>query len=388
MKTHKIVILTGIILVCATIFVLSNSINAEEATPSAATSGIEDKIHEYQKKLNELGNQKKSLGAQIQFMDTQISLTGLKIQNTEDRVKKIQEEIVVLGSRIEGLDESLGKVSKLLIETVVAGYKEKPETFFDILLDSDNIGEMMNKFKYVKVAEENNQKMLVHIQEAKLNFEEQKALREKKKVELDELQKQLEVQKNELKVNKDEKEVLLKETQNDEKKYQQLLSQAMAEYSAVQKALVSGAKVGPVKKGEPIALVGNSGSPYCSTGAHLHFEVRQNGTWVNAENFLTSHGVTNHQDGQNTLGSGSWDWPLQDPIAVEQRYGKTPWSWRYKYSGGIHTGVDMWSRSSDVIRAPADGTLYSSSEKCGPATINIKYIDHGSGVVSFYLHVQ
>ncbi len=41
MKTHKIVILTGIILVCATIFVLSNSINAEEATPSAATSGIE-----------------------------------------------------------------------------------------------------------------------------------------------------------------------------------------------------------------------------------------------------------------------------------------------------------------------------------------------------------
>ena len=321
-------------------------------------------------------------------MDTQIYLTGLKIQNTEERVKKIQQEIGVLTGRIDGLDDSLSKVSKLLIETVVAGYKEKPLSFFDILLNSGNIGELMNKFKYVKVAEENNQKMLIHIQEAKLNFEEQKTLREKKKIELDELEKQLQVQKISLDVQKDEKEILLTETQSDEKKYQQLLSQALAEYSAIQKAIVSGAKVGPVKKGDPIALVGNSGAPYCSTGAHLHFEVRNNNAWVNAENYLKPHGVSNHQDGNGTIGSGSWDWPIQDPIILEQRYGKTPWSWRYRYSGGIHTGIDMWSQTSDVIRAPADGILYSSAEKCGSATINIKYIDHGDGLMSFYLHVQ
>lgn len=381
----------GSILIFLFLFLAAMSLivglHAEDAKSDAAAN-IEDKIHEYQKKLNELGDQKKSLSAQIQYMDTQMYLTGLKIQNTEARVKKIQEEIGVLNARIEGLDESLGKVSKILIETVVAGYKEKPYTFFDMLLDSENIGDLMNKFKYVKVAEENNQKMLMHIQEAKLNFEEQKSLREKKKIELNELQEQLEIQKVDLKVQKDEKEILLTETQSDEKKYQQLLSQAMAEYSAVQKALVSGSKVGPVKKGDPIALVGNSGAPYCSTGAHLHFEVRQNNAWVNAENYLSPHGITNHQDGNGSLGGGSWDWPLQDPIILEQRYGKTPWSWRYKYSGGIHTGIDMWSKTSDVIRAPADGILYSSAEKCGSATINIKYIDHGGGTLSFYLHVQ
>ena len=172
------------------------------------------------------------------------------------------------------------------------------------------------------------------------------------------------------------------------KKYQQLLSQALAEYSAIQKAIVSGIKVGPVKKGDPIALVGNSGAPYGSTGAHLHFEVRKNNSWVNAESYLSPHPLTNHQDGTGTIGNGSWDWPLSDPIVLEQRYGHTPWSWRYNYSGGIHTGIDMWSQTSEVIRAPADGTLYSSAEKCGSATINIKYIEHGDGVVSFYLHVQ
>jgi hypothetical protein len=48
----------------------------------------------------------------------------------------------------------------------------------------------------------------------------------------------------------------------------------------------------------------------------------------------------------------------------------------------------MVSDSSQIIRAPADGTLYSSAQSCGGATINIKYIDHGNDLISFYLHVQ
>ncbi len=360
---------------------------AEDIATDQKKSDMENKIQEYQKKLSELGDQKRSLSSQIQYMDTQTNLTELKIQNTEAKVKSLQNEITLLTSRIDGLDESLDQVSKLLIETVVAGYKEKPMTFFDLLLDSNNAGDLIKKVKYYQIAQDNNQKILVHVQEAKLNFEEQKSLREKKKVELDALEKQLIQQKEELTVQKSEKQALLADTQSDEKKYQQLLQQALAEFSAVQKALVSGSKVGPVKKGEPIALVGNSGAPYCSTGAHLHFEVRINNSWVNAENYLATKNVQNNQDGA-PIGSGSWDWPLADPIVVEQRYGKTPWSWRYGYSGGIHTGIDMWSHSGEIIRAPADGVLYSSSEPCGAATINIKYIDHGNNLMSFYLHVQ
>lgn len=364
---------------------------AEDPSPTptdSAKSNVENKIQEYQKKISELGDQKRSLSAQIQYMEAQTNIAELKIQSTETKIKTMQNEIGLLSSRIDGLDNSLDKVSKLLIESVVAGYKEKPMTFMDLLLDSKNAGDLIKKVKYYQIAQNNNQNILVHVQEAKLNFEEQKSLREKKKIELDALEKQLIAQKEELKVQTDEKESLLADTQSDEKKYQQLLQQAMAEFSAVQRAVASGSKVGPVKKGDPIALVGNSGAPYCSNGPHLHFEVRINNSWVNAENYLSSKSIVNHQDGNGTLGNGSWDWPLAEPIVVEQRYGKTPWSWRYNYSGGVHTGIDMWSQSSDIIRAPADGTLYSSTEPCGPATINIKYIDHGNGPVSFYLHVQ
>ncbi len=369
-------------------FVFIQYIHAQEASTDAKKSDVENKIQEYQKKLSELGDQKRSLSAQIQYMDTQTNLTELKIKSTETKIKNLQNEIGLLTTRIDGLDESLNQVSKLLIESVVAGYKEKPMTIFDLILDSKNATDLIKKVKYYQIAQTNNQNILIHVQEAKLNFEEQKTLREKKKVELDELEKQLIAQQEELKVQIAEKEALLVDTQSDEKKYQQLLQQAMAEFTAIQRAVASGAKVGAVKKGDPIALVGNSGAPYCSNGPHLHFEVRVGNSWVNAENYLASKGVENHQDGATTLGNGSWDWPLADPIVVEQRYGKTPWSWRYNYSGGIHTGIDMWSRSGDIIRAPADGTLFTSSEACGPATINIKYIEHPDGPVSFYLHVQ
>lgn len=348
-----------------------------------------EKINCLEQKTRELKQKENSLNSQIQFMDTQINLTSLKIQETEQKIKDTQKEIDILSSRIEGLDISLDYLSRLLINKVVEGYKQREASILDIFLSTENVNILVDRLKYLKITQQNNQKLLVQVQLTKTNFEEQKNLREQKKIELDLLGKQLVVQKNDLNYQKTQKQLLLKDTQNDEVRYQQLLRQALAEFNAIQAAIATGSKVGTVKKGDPIGLVGNSGAPYCSTGPHLHFEVRNNNSWVNPESYLAGKTVQNRQDGGNTsMGSGSWDWPLQDPIIMEQKYGKTPYSWRYSYSGGIHTGIDMWSDSSDVIRAPAEGTLYTSAQNCSGAVINIKYIDHGNGVLTFYLHVQ
>ncbi len=348
------------------------------------------RINCLEEKTKQLGRTADTLNSQINYMDTQINLTTTRIEDTESQIETTQKEIGILGSRIEGLDTSLDYLSKLLIKRVVEGYKQHTASIVDLILDAGNANELVDELKYLKTTQQNNQKLLVQVQLTKSNFEEQKKLREQKKIELDDLEKKLTAQKNELNYQKSQKQILLRDTQNDEVKYQSLLRQALAEFTAVQQAIATGSKVGPVKKGDPIALIGNSGAPYCSTGAHLHFEVRVNGSWVNPEGYLSSKSIVDDQNGGGTTtrGNGSWDWPIQDPILVEQWFGTTPWSWRYSYSGGIHTGIDMYTKSSEVIRAPADGVLYSSSQNCSGATINIKYIDHGNGVLSFYLHVQ
>ncbi len=348
-----------------------------------------NQIRDYEKKITQLQDQKKTLSTQIGLMDAKISLTTTKIKTTEYTIEKTASEIDSLGDKITGLNSSLDYLTRVLLEKIVESYKNKDVTALDIVLDSQSAGVLGNKIKYLDVAQNSDRRLAFRLQQTKQNFEEQKNLREEKKKQLEQLEIDLNSQKKVLGVQKTEKQSILSQTGNDQKKYEQLLAQALAEFQAIERAVGTGSLVGPVKKGDPIALVGNTGYPSCSTGAHLHFEVRQGGSWTSPLNFLSSHSLHNDQEGNDSSpGGGSWDWPLTDPIVITQNYGQTPWSYRYSYSGGIHTGIDMISKSSDVIRAPADGTLYSTSQSCGSSTIKIKYVDHGGGIISYYLHVQ
>ena len=190
---------------------------------------LENKEKEYKQKLVDLGNQKKTLSSQIQGMDTQISLTELNIERSEQKIIDTQNEIEKLGSRIENLDTSLNSLSKVLLQRIVDGYKTQQISIFEVLLDANTIADLTNKIKYQRTTQNNNQKLLVKVQEAKTNYEEQKKLREQKKIELDELVASLESQKEALKVQQSQKQQLLAETNNDESTYQSLLAQAEAQ---------------------------------------------------------------------------------------------------------------------------------------------------------------
>lgn len=331
----------------------------------------QDKIKEYEEKLGNAREQKNSLSSQIALISTKVELARVRLAKTHADVEETRAEIEELGTKIERLNAALDRLSGVLLEKIVEGYKNREVSFLDIFF-SPKATTLENQLKYIRVAQENDRLLALKTQQIKVNFSEQKDLREAKVTELEELEKQLEVQKTELNTQISQKEALLTQTKNDESKYQQLLSQALAEYNAINQAIVNGQKVGRVKKGDAIALIGNTGFPNCSTGKHLHFEVRKGGTWVDPGNYIGK----------------DWKMPISEPITITQGFGVTEYSWRYRYSGGIHTGWDMVSGGSDVIRAVADGDLYSSSQNCSGSIIKIRYIDHGDDLLSFYLHVQ
>lgn len=349
---------------------------AASSSFAAVCEGQDDcknKIKEYEEKLNSARTQTNNLSSQLKFMDTKIELAQFNIKKTEGDIDEAQIEIDKLSNKIDELNTSLDHVSRVLLEKIVDGYKRREMSMLELFFAPDNTS-FTNRLQYIQKAEENDQMLALRTQQIKNNFVEQKSLREVKKEELEELENQLKQQKANLDSEKAQKTELLQQTKNDEKKFQQLLAQALSEFQAINAAVESGQKVGPVQKGDPIALVGNTGYPNCSTGKHLHFEVRKDGQWVNPHDYA---------------GEGkSWRMPLNDPIIITQEFGHTPYSWRYNYSGGIHTGLDMVSENSDVIYAPADGTLYTSSQNCSGSIIKIKYIDTGGGLQAFFLHVQ
>lgn len=332
-----------------------------------------DKINEYEEKLNDAREQKGTLSTEINVINSQIDLSRARLSQTETSIEETEKEIESLGGKIEELDSSLDRLTAVLLQKIVEGYKRRHVNLFDILL-SPETATLENQIKYIEIAQENDRAVALKTQQIKSNYAQQKDLRETKVQELHQLEQQLKNQQVQLDQQVSQKEVLLEQTKNDETKYQQLLSQALSEFQAIEQAIATGKEIGQVKKGDAIALVGNTGWPYCSTGAHLHFEVRKGGAWVDPGGYVG--------DGKD------WQHPLSSPVVLTQGYGVTPYSWRYKYSGGIHTGWDMVSKSSEVIRAVADGTLYSSTQNCSGAIIKIRYIDHGDDLVSYYLHVQ
>lgn len=326
-------------------------------------------IVELEKKVISLHSQAKTLTDQIATFDSQIRLAQLKITQTEEQINSVT-------TRIIQLEDKLRERSALLEKQIVQTYKKGMSDPLQIIFGSENVSALLSQIKYLQIVQANNRKFLYDTQLVQTNYAQQKTL-------IIESRKKLQSQKDLLNSYKIERDNLLVQTKNNEIVYQKQLEQARLELEVIQKALANAVREGPVKAGDVIGLMGNSGYPYCSTGSHLHFEVRKNDTWVNAESYLKN--ITDKW-GMN-IGSGNWNWPMQGSIEITQRYGNTSYSYVYKYSGGIHTGIDMVSTDKSV-RAVADGTIYSSSEKCGTATIKLKYIDHGDGLKTLYLHLQ
>lgn len=352
-------------------------------------SEVQNRITELQNKISQLKNEENSLSKQINLYDSQISLTEIRIDSIQNAISKLSTEIDELNNEIDRLEILKTKRLELVLHRIPETYKRSQVSQFGIILFSQNVSDFFSRVKYLTRVQEEDADLYKQLQNTQDTYGERKDLREKKKTQQEALIAQLEQQSVQLARQKKEKQILLDQTKNSESVYQKLLGQALAEKQALERALIDAVSLGPIKQGEPIALVGNTGYPGCSTGAHLHFEIRKNNAWTDPAEYLSSKAVNDDQNGGSaTIGRGGWPWPIEDTIRITQYFGSTPYSWRYAYSGGIHTGFDMISTSSNVIRAPKDGTLYSSSQSCSGSVIKIKYIDHGDGVVSFYLHVQ
>ena len=179
--------------------------------------------------IKPLGSIISSLSEQIQYLKSQQYLANAQIQQTELKITSTEKEIEVLGSRIDGLDQSLDFISRLLIDKIVQSYKQRETSLFTLLFNSNYTSELLSKIKYVKTLRDNNQKLLIQVQEAKSNFEEQRKLREEKTIELNTLQNKLEEQKIDLKNQENTETRIRNEVQNSKIAYDNKVVQAKKE---------------------------------------------------------------------------------------------------------------------------------------------------------------
>lgn len=340
-------------------------------------------------KLNELQGQRKTLSSQIAVMDNQISLTQARIDSTKQQISALTLDIDTANKKITNLQNSLDDLVKVLLNRVVITYEVGQIQPFQILLTSNNANNFFSRLNYLKIAQAHDKQLIYLTQQAKNDYQNQKNIYEDKKKKIEALKIQLESYTNQLEVSRKEKQVLLATTQNDENIYQQKLQAALAEQNAIQQIGIGGGNavfVGKVNEG---SIVGHiiDGPSACSSGRHLHFEVHKDSNTQDPSQYLSNKGVTfdNSPDGSFSFG-GSWNWPINDPIYIEQGYGMTYWARLGWYRGGPHTGIDIDSKSSTDVRAVKGGDLYRGGISCGGGTLLFGRVDQTDGIQTFYLH--
>ncbi|MDO8619241.1 MAG: hypothetical protein Q7R49_04845 [Candidatus Daviesbacteria bacterium] len=350
----------------------------------------QDEINQLQAKISDLQQEKKTLKSQLDIIDSQNKITELKIQQTTLQIEKLGREIDDLSDRITRISSSVDSLSEILLNRIIQTYKYGSITPIDLLFSSRGFADALQKIKYLQVAQANDKKVLYQLQATKVAYDDQKTDKETRQAQAEKLKKDLDIYQAQLIQQKLAKAALLKATQNDEAIYQSKLQKALAEQVAILGILNGAGKeiaIGHINKGDNIGNFIN-GKSACSSGSHLHFEVHKDGALQNPANYLSNKGLTWDNSPDGTFGfGGSWDWPISDPVYIEQGFGITYWAkmgW-YSIPPG-HSGIDMWSPSGSGIKAVYEGELSRGSIACGGGTLLYKRVSHSDGISTYYLH--
>lgn len=202
-----------------------------------------------QRQYNASNNQIYDAKAQLRSINSKYDLSVAQMRQTEQKIEDTQKEIEVLNTRIDGLDTSLDYLSKLLVQRIINSYKNNSVSIFNLIFDSNNAADLIEKIKYMKIAQNNNQRILIQVQEAKLNFEEQKKIRDAKKDELDSLKLSLAKQQSDLQYQKQKKDQDIALLSNNLAETQRILDIAQQQIAGF-KSFVTSAGVGVISSNQ------------------------------------------------------------------------------------------------------------------------------------------
>ena len=348
-------------------------------------------IEQVQAQLQASQKQETTLKSQLQIIDNRTQLTELQIEKTQFEITKLEKEINDLGGRITRISGTLDNLTELLLTRIISTYKYSNASFLDLIFSSRGFNDVIERIKYLQVVQAYDKKQLYQLDATKKLYKDQQDDKTTRQSQAQKLKKDLDKLQADLAEQKTAKEDLLRVTQNDEKKFQAELARLRADADSISRALANkGAKVGPVKKGERIAGVGNSG---CSTGPHVHLEVM---TPARVEDGIII-GKENKVDPKPYIDSGKINKPTANYSGSDCsnggscQIGDITTHFGQRYFLGTHTALDIAGNYGESIYAADDGDAYSTKDNSacyltGTVGKGI-YIDHKNGVVTLYWHI-
>jgi len=353
-------------------------------THAATESELRDQINNLQLKMDEASailEQKEyeaqSLESEIAAFDAQIYKIQLEVSTTQTQINLIDIQINSFNLEINRIEAKMKKEKESLNDYLKIIYEESRVSIIEQLASSKSFSDFINRSEYLQTMQLKIRQTVDKIKKLKDEAEAKKNELEIKNASLGDFKKQQIAQQEELNIQKVAKQAILDKTHGEEAIYQLMVNDIKAQHNKMQQELWNVintghyASFGHVNKGDIIGYEGNSGY---STGAHLHLEVRSNGTDV---------------DPLTLINNGTLSHPM--PGAYVSQY----WGEIGRLAGySRHTGLDLCAPYGTPVRAADSGEIIARVTGYGntyPGQVvygNYVMIAHSSGIVSLYAHLQ
>lgn len=289
-------------------------------------------LNSTQKQKNTLSSELLKIGNQISSLNLQIKKTQVQIDATSLQIKEIDNSIIIKEGEIYKLKEGLGHTVKLIDQS------DKNNDALLLILSTRSFSDLFNQQNYISNFQNQIKSNLSSVKIYKKDLEVYKKEQELKKNELSSLDDKLKIQSTIVNDQQDEKNLLLKQTKNKEKEYQNLLSTIAKQRGDSEKEINS-------LETKLRAAIDKSKLP---------------------------------------SGKGILAWPLDD-VRITQNYGKPNWSAAYDF----HNGIDIAASVGTPVKAALDGRIVGVGNNGRYAYGKWISIDHGNyNITTLYGHLS
>ena len=349
-RMKKIASLVLAFVLCAGSVLNVGAVTIDEAEKKA------DKL-ESEKKAAEA--EKKALAEKLNKIIKQMNQTEEELTQKEAEIEEAENELVQAKTEEDNQYQSMKKRIKFMYE---GGNKQ----FLEVLMSSENIGDLLNKAEYVSKLSPYDRDMLEEFQATVKSVEEKEAKLQDEYEKLDKLQDQLVEQQNEVQDMVDNKAAEIEEIKDQIsanaavlKELKEKAEQARKLKEEQEKARKAAAAAAAAKKNSSSSSSGSSsGSSSSSSG---------------------SSGSSSSGGSTVVSGSGYFTHPCPGMSYQSSYFGEVR-----SFDPTPHKGNDYAAAEGTPTYAAAAGTVIIAgwSNSAG----NWVVISHGNGLVSKYMH--
>lgn len=336
-------------------------VHAQESTPPIQDSGIQSKIEsrnadiknlekeiaEYQSQIDLLDSKQLSLSETLKSLDLTQKKLQSNIKLTQEKIEAKNLEIKNLTTQIHGTVDTITDTVRYTQESFRAINEVGDLNAFKILIGSDNYSRIWNTTQTLDKLREGLQTNIQKLTTSKELLEKNKSSTEDARADLEKLKKQLNGERAATLDAKTEQNKLLRDTQNSESAFRNILQEKMALKDAFEK------------------------------------EISQYESSLNLSVDISKVPLS---------GSRALAWPVDD-VFITQFFGNTRFATKNAqlYSGAGHNGIDFRASIGTPVKAAMTGVIAGvGNTDIVPRCYSLGkwiLINHQNGLSTLYAHL-